>query len=226
MYFIKKCVVILFFLLACATHGQDNFTFYIEPAISLNYDVATNYTHNFEIANRNYIYDEDVALSVRQLEIAHFSKLEIGFDQSIAFGIKYRFREAFESDEENELRLTQQYNFTKRDGNARIGNRIRLEQRIRPSITIHRLRYRLAFDTPLNGEQLDVGEAYFVVSTEALLSLAKASKPEFDQRFTSQIGWLLNPETKLQTGIEYRFENYGQKTENVLFLLVGLVFSM
>lgn len=225
MYFIR------FLLLLVVTgtktvFAQDNFTLYAEPTITLNYEVATNYSHNFEVANRSYIYDEDLEFRARHLELTHFSNLNIGFDQSIAFGIKYRWRENFEENEENELRLTEQYNLTHRNRNLRLGNRFRAEQRILPSSTAHRFRYRFALDTPLSGEQLDVGEAYFVISTEALLSAAKSQKPEFDQRLTSQIGWLVNPETKLQTGLEYRIENYGQSAETVMLLLASLVFSL
>lgn len=147
MYFIR------FFLLVVVTGtktviAQDNFTLYAEPTITLNYEVATNYSHNFEVANRSYIYNEDLEFRARHLELTHFSNLNIGFDQSIAFGIKYRWRENFERDEENELRLTEQYNLTHRNRNLRLGNRFRVEQRISPSSTVHRFRYRFALDTP------------------------------------------------------------------------------
>ena len=226
--FFTRLLTLFFFTIVWVQglRGQENFVLYTEPNVAINYDVATNYSHNFEFANRSYLYDEELQLKVRQFEISHFSKLNIGFDQSIAMGVKYRWREHFENDKENELRLTEQYNITNRNGSLRLGNRFRVEQRINPSVTTHRFRYRFALDTPLSGEKLDVGEAYFVISTEALLSAAKSQKPEFDQRLTSQIGWLVNPETKLQTGLEYRIENYGQEPAYVMLLLASLVFSL
>ena len=225
-YPIKNWLFLICFLSVFRVFSQDGMVVYFEPTMAFNYKVATNYSHNFEIGNRNYLYDEEFQYKVRQLEITHFSKLNIGIDQSIALGIRYRFRENFENDKENELRLTEQYNITDRFRNMRIGNRLRVEQRISPSLTTHRFRYRFAVDAPLNGEKLDVGEAYVVASTESLLSAAQGNKPEFDQRLTGHIGWLLTPDTKLQTGLEYRVENYGQTPQYVMLLLTSLVFSL
>ena len=226
MYFIKPFSFLILSLCCGLLFGQDNFTGYFEPDIALNYKVATNYSHNFKMSQRSYVYDDDFRFKGRQLDVSHFSKLKIRLNQSIALGLQYRFRNAFENDRENELRITQQYNITFKRGNVRWGNRFRTEQRITPSSTTHRFRYRLALDLPLNGEELDVGESYFIADTESLLSAARGNKPEYDQRVTAQIGWLLNKETKLQTGAQYRAESYNLGTENVLFLLASLVFSL
>ena len=221
----------LLFLYVIFLHGegfaQDNLTGYLQPQISLNYDVVADYSHNFSIEQRNYLYESDeLLLRTRQFDLNHFSTLKVRDDQSVALGVKYRFREAFEPDRSNELRLTEQFNMTDKFGAVRIGNRFRAEQRITSDRTVHRFRYRLAIDFPLSGESLDVGEPYFVASTEGLLSVAKAIKPEWDQRLTANLGWLLNTETKLQTGLEYRIEDYAQRPENVIFLLMTLVFSL
>lgn len=207
--------------------SQENLTGYWQPQVALNYDVTANYSHNFSLANRNYIYrNSELQLEARQLDLVHFSNLKIGFNQSLGFGIQYRFRKLFEGDELNELRLTQQYNITRKYQNLRFGYRIRTEQRITASKTIHRFRNRLALDFPLQGEQLDVGEPYLVLSTESLLSVGKAMNPEFDQRITVNLGWLLTQNTKLQIGSEYRAENFAQNTENVFFLLTSLIVSL
>ena len=207
--------------------AQENLTAYWQPQISLNYKVAKNYSHNFSFANRSYLYqDEDFQFNARQIDISHFSNLKVGDNQSFGLGVQYRFREVFEDGKSNELRFTQQYNIVQKSRSLRFGNRFRAEQRITTSQTIHRFRYRLALDFPLQGVQLDVGESYLIVSTESLLSAAKASKPEYDQRITAHLGWLLSERTKLQVGSEYRFENYAQNTENVLFLLTGLIVSL
>ena len=205
--------------------GQDNFTGFFEPDIALNYKVATNYNHIFAISQRSYLYDDELQFQARQLDISHFSELKIAYGQSVALGIQYRFRNPFDGNE-NELRLTQQYGINKKYGSLRLGNRFRAEQRIRPSLTIHRFRYRLAVDFPLNGEELDIGETYFVATTESLLSASKGNSPEFDQRITANIGWLVNETVKLEVGTQYRVENYTQSTENVLFLLTSLTLSL
>jgi len=207
--------------------GQNNFTGYWEPEVAVNYKVATNYSHNFSLDMRNYGYRmNDLQLRTRHMDIVHFSKLDIGNEQSLAFGIQYRFRDSFEKGRQNELRFTQQYNTTYQSGNIRFGDRLRAEQRITSNRTIHRFRYRFALDFALQGEKLDVGEPYFVASTESLLSVAKAQGPEWDQRLTTAIGWLLSGQAKFQTGLEYRIEDYTQNTENVLFLITSFIFSI
>jgi len=179
MFFIRVLLVLLFLLCSDLAVGQENFTGYLEPGFSMNYGVATNYSHNWELAQRSYFFDGDFKLKARQLDITHFSKLKIGYDQSVAFGVRYRFRNVFETDEENELRFTQQYNFKHQRSSLRYGHRFRAEQRITPSLTTYRFRYRFAIDLPLNGEKLDVGEPYLITSTESLLSTARTKVPEY-----------------------------------------------
>jgi hypothetical protein len=207
--------------------SQDTFTAYLQPQVALNYKVVAGYSHNFSMTQRNYLYDtSELQLKTRQLDLAHFSNLKIRDNQSLAFGIQYRFRKNFEPDRNNELRLTQQYNSTSKPRIARFGHRVRSEQRITSTLTTHRFRYRFAIDFPLNGEKLDVGETYVVASTESLLSVAKGQGPAYDQRITGTIGWLLTEKTKLQFGLEYRAENYARRTEDVVFLNANLIFSL
>ena len=207
--------------------AQDNFTGFWEPEIALNYKVVSDYSHNYSIRQRNYFYDDNnLQLNTRQLDISHFSKLRVRDNQSLSLGILYRFRDNFEPDRENELRLTQQYNLINKPTTIRFGHRFRAEQRINASLTTHRFRYRFALDVPLSGENLDIGEPYLISSLESLMSVARTEKPQYDQRFTGHGGWLLNKGTKLQLGLEYRFEDYFQQTENIIFLLTSLVFSL
>ena len=210
-------------------HGmaQENFTGYWQPEFSINYDVTPLYSHNFSLANRNYFYrDTQTNFSVRQLDLSHFSTYKTGFNTSIGAGVQYRFREVFENDRSNELRFTQQFNSTKKQRIIRIGNRLRSEQRITNAQTIHRFRYRFAIDLPLKGLELNVGEPYLIATTESLLSVGKGVSPEYDQRFTSQIGWLLGDKAKFQIGVEYRFEDYLGTTQQVFFFLNSLVVSL
>ena len=207
--------------------AQDNLTGYWNPMVALNYDVTPTYSHNFSIENRSFLYqDSDVQLRVRQMDINHFSNLKTSDNQSIGFGIKYRFRNPFNRETSNEIRLTQQFNVTFKKASIRYGNRFRAEQRITNENTVHRFRYRFAMDFPLKGEELDVGEPYLVLSTEALLSVGKSMNPEYDQRITPKLGWVLSPTTKFQIGGEYRAENYMNRVENELFFLTELVLSL
>ena len=58
------------------------------------------------------------------------------------------------------------------------------------------------------------------------MSLGKSIKPMYDQRITSQIGWSISHKLKAQFGIQYRMENYTERTEHVFFILNSLVISL
>ncbi|WP_228236342.1 DUF2490 domain-containing protein [Allomuricauda sp. M10] len=212
----------LFLLFVGMASAQENLTGYWEPKFSVNYKVTGLYSHNFSLSNRNYLLDDgQFTLQGRQLDLAHFSKLKVRDNQSISVGVQYRFRNNFE-DGENELRFTQQYNFTYRPYTIRFGHRISAEQRITQSLTTHRFRYRIALDVPLQGEKLDPGEPYFVGSLENLWSVSKGNSPQYDTRISSQIGWLIGKDLTIQLGLEYRFEDFtAVSPKNVIFLLTG-----
>lgn len=215
---------ILFFLFH-SLRAQSDFIGYWEPGIAFNYAVNKNYKHNFGIRKRSFIYtDNETELRLRQIDVSHFSNWKFNAHESVGGGVLYRFRDDFDG-QSNELRLTQQYNYAIRPAIVRFGHRIRAEQRITTQRTIYRFRYRFAVDFPLNGEKTDVGEAYLAVANELLLSVAHKLAPEYDHRITSQIGWLLTKKMRIQTGIEYRSENFIGDTEPVLLLLSSLVFS-
>ncbi|WP_411029024.1 DUF2490 domain-containing protein [Spongiimicrobium sp. 3-5] len=227
MSYIKKGVFIFILLNLSFLRAQEHFTGYWQPQIALNYKLTDDYSHNFSVSQRNYIYkSETVRLEARQIDLAHFSTFKTSDNKSFGFGIQYRFRAIFEDEKQNELRLTQQFNVVHKWGNVRLGHRFRVEQRITSSLTMHRFRYRFALDTPLQGEKLDIGEPYLVGAIESLLSLARSNAPMYDQRITINLGWLLAKKTKLQTGLEYRFEDYTKNTENTLFVLSSLIFSL
>ena len=225
--FIRNFLFVLSFLGFNILEAQENFTGYFQPQVAVNYKVSNNYKQNFSVAQRNYIFENEAAtFRTRQIDLVHFSNLKIRDNQSLALGIQYRFRQNFEASKQNELRLTQQYNITSKPRVVRFGHRLRSEQRITRDLTIHRFRYRFTLDFPLQGEQLDIGETYFVGNLEALLSAASASTPQYDQRFTATLGWLVREKTRLQIGVEYRFEDYTNQTEDVLFALTSLVLSL
>ncbi|APY08147.1 hypothetical protein BWZ20_07465 [Winogradskyella sp. J14-2] len=224
-------IKILLVLLACfSVHNtlfsQSNFEGLGESSFAVNADLSSIYKVNFAIRSRYYLYQyEDFNFENRQLDFVHFSTLNLDYNHSVSLGIQYRIRESIDGGS-NELRLTQQFNYTKKQEAIRFGHRLRFEQRILEDLTILRSRYRFALDFPLNGEKLDIGEAYFVGSMEGLLSNSKNEKPEIDHRTTAHLGWLVSKPLKLQLGMEYRFEALNLKTEQRLFLLTSAILKI
>ena len=227
MSFTKKVSFIIGFFMALSPRAQEDFTGFWQPQFAINYKLSQTYAHNFSLSYRTFFLEEDdFNLRGRQLDLTHFSKLNIKDNQSIALGIQYRFRDIFD-DGPNELRFTQQYNFKARPMTVRYGHRLRAEQRITRIRTTHRFRYRFALDFPLKGQKLNIGEPYFIGSLEQLLSLAQGSSSQYDIRLNTQLGWQLDKGFKFQTGIEYRFENYtSDSLQNILFLMTSVQLSL
>ena len=225
MYYTRLPLFITIFIFSFG-FSQENFESLGESSIALNHKVNDFYNINFSARTRYYLYKgNNIDIKNRQMDLVHFSTYKLNYNNSISFGIQYRFREGFDG-ESNELRLTQQYNYTKQNSALRFGHRFRFEQRILDDITILRSRYRFAIDSPLNGEKLDIGESYLVASMEMLLSQNKHIKSEIGHRTTAQMGWLISEKLRLQMGLEYRFEAFNLKTEEKLFILSSAILKL
>ena len=209
------------------SRAQENYTAYIQPQLTLNYKVAPYYKHNLSLSSRNFaVQNEDIQFQGRHLDLSHFSTFETGVGTSLGAGLMYRFRKAFDSSRDNEVRFTQQFSFTLHPLIVRYGHRLRVEQRFLPGHTIHRFRYRFSLDFPLEGEKVDLKEGYLILNTEALMSVSEGITPQFDQRLTLAIGWFLTDTIQIQTGLEHRWENYTEKTQPIVFLTSSCIFSL
>ncbi|WP_299524842.1 DUF2490 domain-containing protein [Winogradskyella sp.] len=208
------------------SYAQSNFEGLGESGFALNKRLSSHYKFNFAVRSRYYLYQDDALnFENRQLDFVHFSTLNLDYNHALSLGVQYRLRATIDG-ESDELRFTQQFNYTKKNHALRFGHRVRFEQRILDELTIFRSRYRFAVDFPLNGEKLDVGEGYLISSIEGLLSISKRIKPELDYRTTTHIGWLVSEALKLQFGLEYRFEAFNIDTEEKLFLLTSAILKI
>lgn len=226
MFYIRRVLIAAGSIFCCVSFSQNDFETLGESSLAADHKVSKTYSVNFAARSRYFIYrNEGFEFKNKQIDLVHFSTLKLNYNRSLSVGIQYRFREAF-GGSSNELRLSQQFNYTKQNLALRFGYRFRLEQRILEHVTIWRSRYRFALDFPLNGEKLDIGEGYLVTSMEALLSVAIENKPEFDHRTSAQIGWLISENLKLQTGLEYRFEAFNLETEYRLFVSTSVILQL
>lgn len=224
MCYIKYALLILFFPLLL--WPQENFEGLGETSIAVNHKITNRVDFNYSLRSRYFLYrDSKLTYDQRQLDLAYFGTYKLSLDKSLSFGVQYRNRSIF-NDRGNELRLTQQFNQNSRFEKFRFGHRFRFEQRILENLTLLRSRYRFALDFPLNGLELDLGEAYLVPSMEILLTNNPHLKPELDHRTTLQIGWLISENLKLQGGFEYRFEALNLDTQHALFILTSAVLKI
>jgi len=209
-------LVMLFLFIVISSQAQDKSEVFHEHEFAFRHTFSKIYTANFGLSSRAFVYDNESTYRIRQIQISHFSALKLDLKHSIALGIMYRNRGAFE-DSSNEIRLTQQFNRKSLFKTLRFGHRFRSEQRFYEDFTAFRFRYRLALDMPLQGLKLDVGETYFVLSNEGLLTNSKIHKPEIEYRLSPSIGILLSEDLNIEFGLELRLDRLNIKTENSLF---------
>lgn len=228
MSFIKKVLFHLIILLPGLSFGQEDLLGFIQPQISLNYSLTPVYAHNFSVSQRVFFLNPpEAGLPTRHIDLSHFSNLKLAGQRSVGLGIMYRFREAFEDRDVNELRLTEQVNFTFQHHSLRFGHRLRAEQRILPLRTVHRFRYRFAADGPLQGEELNFRELYWIGHVEGLMSVGKGLAPIYGLRASAWVGYLANETFRLQIGTEFR--QIGGSVlpgQSVLFLLSSLILNL
>lgn len=222
MHYIKKLLITILWLIPLIAVTQEKLNILGESAYAINHNISKKYSINLALRSRYFLYtNATLQYQQQQVDFYHFSTFNLDYNHKVSLGIYYRNRDSYNSGS-NELRITQQFNYTKQFLGVRYGHRLRAEQRILETRTIFRQRYRFAVDFPLNGEKLDIGEAYFISTTESLLSLSKPAKPEVDLRVTAQIGWQITQNLKLQTGLEHRLEAFNLTTKHNLFLMTSI----
>ncbi len=218
MSFTRFLVWYMLFLIAGKLFSQDYAVLY-EPQLAINHNVSSSYIINFSLASRSGFYENnELNYDHKLVEINHFSTLKLNDFETVSIGIKYRNRDAFNSGKD-EIRITQQFNINNRRLVWRFGHRFRTEQRSIDSKLSYRFRYRLALDRPLNGDKLDIGEAYFVIASEVLHSITNTNSPISGNRWSAQIGWAISNNLKVQFGLEHRFDDFFNQVAHSTFLL-------
>lgn len=220
-------IMILFFATVVVSRGQEKFTGNYEPFIQLEYDLSENYSHEFTIEGRVHWYEkEEFKFQTKQIDLAHFSTYKLNKKNAVALGIQYRFEENFGGNDENEIRITEEYEFTNEGENIEWEHRMRAEQRFAGSTTSHRFRYKFEIKKALFSKEEKTGGMFLTGSLETLLTVAKDETPEYEQRIAAGTGWPLNNFTELEFGLEYRLDNFTQNLEHELLIVTGINFNL
>ena len=224
----KNSFIIIFILTgSISSFGQEKFNGFYEPYIKLDYDVSKKFSQEFILEERTIWYDDQsFKFEVKQIDLAHFSKLKLSDKNAVSVGIQYRFRENFDKDKENELRFTEEYTYTTKPKATEFEHRIRAEQRITSSETSHRFRYNFAFKRSFNGTEIKKGNAYMIGDLETLLTVAKTSKPEYEQRIGAGVGFAVSDLMKIELVAEYRLSDFTQNLVHELYFVTGLKISL
>lgn len=106
-------------------------------------------------------------------------------------------------------RFIQQYSAVFRHDVLRTGHRLIADQTLRREEPAEfRLRYRFSVEMPLSGQSVDPGEPYLKLNNEYLLLLQRNSAADLETRFVGVIGVNFSDRNKLETGIDYRANDF------------------
>ncbi|MFP4089756.1 MAG: DUF2490 domain-containing protein [Cyclobacteriaceae bacterium] len=195
-----------------------------EPDLSYSWKPADRWSFNTSAGGRNTWFSQqengpEGNYAWEHVEIRLFATYSLFGDNRVGGGYQFRWRDPLESDEFGyEHRTQQQFAFISYTGTRRLSHRIRSEQRIRDIGFIQRFRYRLSYEFPLTGDQIDPGEKYLVLSNEVVYSISDAP-PEIDNRLYLGLGWFFNRQRQLETGLQFRVEAYNTETPEPIFHL-------
>lgn len=196
-------------MLLVATHsvnGQKVVSGGLFPEMALSHS-QQNWKYTLKVESQNYqfnnTYEEEWSYKVKQNDLQAFIENKITPRISISAGYQYRIS----SDRANTHRSIQQISFVQKALRFRIGHRFRTDQTWTNESVLHRYRYRLSLEIPINGFSLDPKEFYLLVQDEPIVSL-ESGESDVENRIYGAVGYLFANAYKLQTGIDYRTDRY------------------
>ncbi len=145
-------------------------------------------------------------------DISALANRKLGLNTSVVAGYLVRFR-----NNEVHNRIFQQFIITKKYNLFALSHRFVTDQTFRPNQdTEFRLRYRLAFDRPLQGDKLNDKEFYLKVQNEYLIALQQ-KEWENEVRIIPFLGYALTDKKKIEIGMDYRISSFGDDFLNSNF---------
>ena len=201
-----------------------------EPSTSYTWSLADRWKANTQAAVRQAFAETSENGTVGEYQLAFgqaqfFATYQWLTTLQISGGYLMRMNEPTQESRSFNHRFTEQVAFLLYFGQKRLANRIRTEQRFRNSGYINRWRYRISYDVPLNGQQIDPGEKYLIVSNEWLFSFNSQTRSHQNRLYLG-IGWVANQKRKIETGLQYRLGGIGTGTlDNTLWLTTGFFWN-
>lgn len=194
----------------------------IIPQINVDFKVGGNWKVNSKLEGRQLFFQNPFPENESEWEYER-TDLEVVATRSLdavkAIGGGYLIRFT-----ENKFkhRLIQQYSITQNLLTSRLSHRFRLDQTFeRNEPTSYRARYRISFEKPLNGLEIDPKEFYLKLNNEYFGSL-QDNIGNLEIRALASIGYNLSDKNQIEAGIDYRAEDLiNSAVTQKLFLNIG-----
>ncbi len=190
------------------------------PSVNINKKWKKDWSLNAKVETRQIYQTGIFSKSVNRefhyelTDLTFVGSKKLGFYSRVGVGYLFRVREG-----EIVHRISQQYNFTKQYHSVRLSHRVLTDQTFfENEAPDFRLRYRISAQVPLNGKTLDVHEYYFKGNHEYVNNLQESTY-NLEIRLIPMIGYVINPENKVEIGVDYRFNSIVSEDRNHRFWL-------
>ncbi|NBC83121.1 MAG: DUF2490 domain-containing protein [Bacteroidetes bacterium] len=203
---------------------QSTFHAGILPEIAISYSLNEKLKHTTKIESQHETYFDKWEYSYSQTDFQSF--LDYRFNPFWKGALGYQFRLVEKGN--NAHRTIQQIAAVQKYSGFRLGHRFRIDQTFYQSgaAVKYRIRYRLSTEIPLEGESLDPGEYFIILSDEALYS-RQDGKNDFENRLAIALGYFVGSKNKLEAGLDYRLEKLlDRKISHNLWLKLGWFYTL
>lgn len=220
----RKFLLLIFFSITpLFVYAQSGPEWIWNPEVSYSWKTSdrVGYTTKLSMFNSPGELGNRTALSF--LEPQFVMSYSISTRLKVGGGYYYRWSEPLRDGYRYEHRLLQQAGYVSYIGDRRLAHRLRLEQRIRSSSYQNRIRYRLSYDFPLQGERLDPGERYIILKNE-IMTAFNAAEADAENRVSVGLGWFVNSGYKFELNTQYRTQDIFSGDGTSHMLLVGTSF--
>jgi hypothetical protein len=204
----KAWTLFLLLLLSFGTfvHAQRTYGGFF-PEMAVNKKMGQHWKLTGKIESQHIVFYDDVShpldLSYRhyRTDLQFFTARNIRARTNAAIGYQYRF----EGEGENSHRTIQQIGWLTNWRHYRFGHRVRADQTFFDEGVSWRMRYRISSDIPVNGQKLDPGENYLIVSNEIIADYF-VDAFDLENRIVAGVGWYFQNKDKLEVSLDYRLD--------------------
>ncbi len=196
------------------------------PQINTDFKVWDRWKVNAKIEGRQLFFQNPYPAGLTERE---FERLDLEFIASRrlagqdAIGGGYLIRRSGGSFTH---RFIQQYSLTNKLPASRLAHRFRTDQTTEKDKTLQfRLRYRISWEKPFNGQAVDPREFYLKINNE-YLGIFQNAEANLEIRGLASLGYNISDKNQIETGIDYRMEKLADPNPvDKLFLNIGLYHS-
>ena len=216
----KIIVGVLFCFLSTSLWAQGTYEVGLLPGLNINQKLNKNWRLNYKLESRLSgaagRFSEPFESDPKHVltDVAALASTKVGLNNTLAAGYLLRL-------EKNSVshRTIQQYTLVRSYNAFRLAHRFSTDQTFsKAEAAEFRLRYRLSFDIPLNGQEVDDREFYLKLNNEYLNSI-QGGTYDLEIRLVPSLGYAFNDTNKVELGVDYRLSDFlSGPAENTFWL--------